>query len=662
MIDPTRLPMESARSYARLLPRLQQQFADQVGADDWRSFEARLAEHFPDLFRLLVGLYGGRYDFFYHLERILALAAQSWLARPADLKELDGKREADPVWFQSQQMLGGVCYVDLFAGDLQRLRQKLPYFKELGLTYLHLMPLFASPAGDNDGGYAVSDYRQVDARLGALDDLRRLAAELHREGISLVLDFIFNHTSDEHRWAQAAQAGDPEHAEYYFVYPDRAVPDAFERTLREIFPDRHPGSFTYRPAMGRWVWTTFNVFQWDLNYGNPAVFHDMAAEMLALANVGADVLRLDALAFTWKELGTDCENLPQAHQLVQAFNALVRMAAPGLLFKSEAIVHPDEVAKYISPAECQLSYNPLLMALLWNSLATREVRLLRHAMGRRFHIPPGCAWVNYVRCHDDIGWTFDDGDAAAMGINGFDHRRFLNAYYTGRFPGSFARGLPFQENPRTGDARISGSLASLAGLEQALQDGDSAGTELAIRRILLLHAIILSIGGIPLIYLGDEIGVLNDYAYRLEPAKAGDSRWVHRPRTDWEQMARRDAPDTVEGRIYRGLQRLITVRKTLPALAGSAMEVVNLGTDHVFAYVRTAHVRTGGHGPAVDRVVVLANVTERVQHVAANELRLYGLSYHFRDLISAQSVTLDRGQFTLEPYQVLWLTPADVES
>ncbi len=502
------LKTETARSFARLVPRLEQAFADQLTTSDWTTFRRRLDEHFPRLFPLLLDLYGDRYDFFYHLEQILNLAAGSWCSRSAGLKQLDADRERNPTWHQSEQMLGGVCYVDLFAGDLSTLRDKVHYFKESGLTYLHLMPIFRTPAGDSDGGYAVSDYRQVDPRLGTMDDLGMLADELRVEGISLVLDFVFNHTSDGHRWAKAALAGDPEYMDYYFIFPDRAMPDAYDRTLREIFPDKHRGSFSYRSEIDSWVWTTFNTFQWDLNYRNPAVFRDMAGEMLFLANAGAEVLRLDALAFVWKELGTDCENLPKAHTLIQAFNALLRMAAPALLFKSEAIVHPDEVNKYIGVDECQLSYNPLLMALLWNSMATREVRLLRHSMAHRFRIPEGTTWVNYVRCHDDIGWTFDDADAGMLGINGLDHRRFLNAFFTGRFPGSFARGLPFQENPRTGDARISGMLASLAGLEQALQSHNPAEIELSIRRILLLHAVIFSIGGIPLIYLGDEIGAL----------------------------------------------------------------------------------------------------------------------------------------------------------
>ncbi|MCB0106390.1 MAG: alpha-amylase family protein, partial [Caldilineaceae bacterium] len=433
---------EANRTLARIRPWLAYEFAEHLSTPAWQEFEQRLVAHFPRLFHLLVALYGDHYDLFYHLTQVVTLAAHSWLERSPDLKALDREREANPTWFQSEKMIGGVCYVDLFAGDLQALRKKIPYFKELGLTYLHLMPLFKAPEGDSDGGYAVSDYRTVDARLGTMADLRALADALRKAGISLVLDFVFNHTADEHRWAQAALAGDADHEEYYYFFPDRTMPDAYDRTLREIFPDQHPGSFSYRDENNKWVWTTFNTFQLDLNYRNPMVFYEMAGEMLFLANVGCEVLRLDALAFIWKELGTSCESLPKAHQLVQAFNALLRIAAPSLLFKSEAIVHPDEVAKYIGEEECQLSYNPLLMALLWNSLATREVRLLRHAMSYRFQIPAESAWVNYIRCHDDIGWTFDDGDAGALGINGYDHRRFLNNFYTGRFTGSFARGLP----------------------------------------------------------------------------------------------------------------------------------------------------------------------------------------------------------------------------
>ena len=411
-------------------------------------------------------------------------------------------------------------------------------------------------------------------------------------------------------------------------------------------PEVRRGSFTYRPEVHRWVWTTFNSFQWDLNYANPAVFNRMAEELLFLANQGVEVLRLDAVAFIWKQMGTNCENLPEAHMLIQAFNALVRIAAPALMFKSEAIVHPDEVARYIAPGECQLSYNPLLMAMLWESLATREVRLLKRSMQDRFKINPDCAWVNYVRCHDDIGWTFDDGDAARVGIHsGYDHRQFLNAFYTGRFAGSFARGLPFQENPKTGDCRISGTCASLAGLEKALREGAEAETELGIRRILLIHSMILSIGGIPLLYLGDELGTLNDYAYRNDPAKAADSRWVHRPYTDWARVARRDDPASIEGRVFTALRRLIALRKGCAAFAGNATAVFDTGNGQVFGFV---------HRHGAEQVLVLANFSESEQTVAANVLRTHGLGYVFDDLITGDAISC-ACDLVMGPYRFVWL-------
>jgi amylosucrase len=569
---------------------------------------------------------------------------KSWINRAQDLKQLDAEREADPTWFQSNNLLGGVCYADLFAGNLSALRTKIPYFKELGLNYLHLMPLFRVPEGENDGGYAVSSYREVDPALGSMSELADLARELRGQNISLVLDLVFNHTSDEHEWALRARAGEQEFQEYYRMYPDRVMPDAYEKTLREIFPDEHPGAFTYRPDIKRWVWTTFHSYQWDLNYSNPVVFNQMADEMLFLANTGVEILRLDAVAFIWKQLGTGCENLPEAHVLIRAFNAVARIAAPSLLFKSEAIVHPDDVSKYISPEECQLSYNPLVMALLWNSLATREVRLLRQALIGNFKIDPGCAWVNYVRCHDDIGWTFSDESAERFGIKGSDHRKFLNAFYTGRFEGSFARGLPFQENPKTGDARISGACASLAGLEKALREEGPAEVDLAIRRILLIHGIILTIGGIPLIYLGDEVGTLNDYSYRTDIAKAGDSRWVHRPVTDWEKLSLRSNPDTIEGRIFQGLQRLIEVRQKYPVFGKSNTEVIQADNDSLLAFARVSES---------ERVLVFANFSEQTQTVPANLLRLYGLSYSYKDLVSGRQLAFE--DIHMEPFGFMCL-------
>ena len=557
-------------------------------------FTARFLDHFPTLHRLFGELYGSEPAVREALLAVVKLAASAWRERPADLRALDAARESNPTWFTSNQMLGGVCYVDRYAGSLAGVREQIPAFKELGLTYLHLMPLFASPEGNSDGGYAVSSYRDVDPRLGTMADLAALATDLREAGISLVVDFIFNHTSNEHEWARKAVAGVVEdgiaYEEFYLIYPDRTMPDAYEQTTREIFPDDHAGSFVQLPD-GRWIWSTFYHFQWDLNYANPAVFAAMAGEMLFLANQGVEFLRMDAVAFIWKRLGTACESLPEAHLLLRAFNAVLRMAAPALLFKSEAIVHPDEVVTYISPAECQLSYNPLQMALTWEALATRDARLLNQALERRHALPEGTAWVNYVRSHDDIGWTFADEDAAEFGIQGYPHRRFLNDFYVNRFPGSFARGVPFQDNPRTGDCRIAGTTASLAGIEAGVSGG--------VDRVLLAYSLALSTGGVPLLYLGDEVAELNDYGYRDRPAEAGDSRWVNRPFRDPRAAELAQDLTTAPGQVFAGLTRLLEIRRSTPELAGGTLIPFHTGLGSLVAFQRP------GEGSVV---LVLANV------------------------------------------------------
>ncbi len=604
------------------------------GQDAWPAFDARVRAHLHVLRDELAPLYGARADFEDFLVSLLGVAFAAWQERPASLKALDRQRELDPQWFASQRMLGGVCYVDLFAGGFSGIEAQIPYFKELGLTYLHLMPPFLCPEPHSDGGYAVSSYRETKPSLGSIAELRRLADRLREEGISLVLDFVFNHTSDEHAWARGALEGDARYADFFYIFPDRVQPDAYERTLREIFPDEHPGAFSQLPD-GRWVWTTFHSYQWDLNYSNPAVFAAMAGEMLAIANLGVEFLRMDAVAFIWKELGTSCENLPQAHRLLRAYNAVARIAAPSLLFKSEAIVHPDDVVSYIDPAECQISYNPLQMALLWNTLATREVNLLQQALEKRHKLPAGTAWVNYVRSHDDIGWTFADEDAAQFHIDGFHHRQFLNRFFVNRFPGSFARGVPFQDNPQTGDCRISGTAASLCGLEQ--------GDPHAVARLLLLYGVVLSSGGIPLIYLGDEVGALNDPSYVDDPGKAGDSRWVHRPARDAARYAQRLDPTTDAGRIYAGLQRLIALRKHLPVLQGGELTAFHTHNPAVLGYLR------GGDG---SRLLVLGNFSEFEQWVAPDVFS--ALPATAVDLVSHRAFNLAHGVH-LAPYQMVWL-------
>lgn len=608
----------------------------------------RMLQHFPRLRDALASLYGERDDFEQLLGRSVDLCLEYVGKRRPDLIGLDLESEAGSTWIQSSDAIGGVCYVDLFAGDFAGIAERIPYFQELGITYLHLMPLFKCPEGKSDGGYAVSDYRAVNPALGTMTDLEALAAQLRAAGIRLVLDFIYNHTSDEHTWAQRARAGEQRYQAFYHMFPDRSGPDAYEQTLREIFPEEAPGSFSWVDGLNMWVWTSFKNYQWDLNYRNPDVFLAMAGEMLSLANIGVEVIRLDAVAFAWKELGTACESLEPVYKLVEAFNAVARIAAPALLFKSEAIVHPDEVARYIAPERCQLSYNPLLMALLWETLATRDTRLLTHSLQNRFAIDPNTQWVNYIRCHDDIGWTFSDEDAAAVGINGYDHRQFLNAFYTGRFDGSFARGVPFQFNPRTGDCRVCGSTASLVGLEKALTEEGPHEVDLAVARVLLMYSVIFGIGGIPLIYLGDELGVLNDYSYRDDEHNHDDSRWVQRPRFDDGLFDAARVAGTPQAKIFDGMKRLVALRQASAAIGGHHTHFIPMLDSALFTYVREESGK---------RLLALHNFSERPISIDSTIARDQLGNAQWRDLV-ADELLAPHSPLELAPYQVRWLTLA----
>ena len=505
-----------------------------------------------------------------------------------DLRRLDHEREITPDWLHREQAVGYVCYADRFGGTLQGVRERLPYLRELGVTYLHLMPLLAARPEPNDGGYAVADYGRVEPALGTMDDLRALAADLRAHGMALCVDVVLNHTAREHAWAQAALAGDAGKLAYYRTFPDRGEPDEYERTLPEVFPDIAPGNFSWVPELGRWVWTTFNEYQWDLDYTNPEVFRAMAEVVLGLAAAGIDVLRLDAVPFLWKRKGTDCQNQPEVHQLLQALRAVARIATPAVAFKAEAIVAPEQLVTYLGTGrhegkECDLAYNNVLMALLWSSLASGRVALMTHVLGGMPAVPPGAGWVTYVRCHDDIGWAIGPEDAAAVGEDAHLHRRFLADFYAGEFPGTFARGARFQADAATGEARTSGTAASLAGLEAALELGDPVALELAVRRLLVLHAVAFAHGGLPLIYMGDELGLLNDRAWRDDAHHAGDNRWMHRPPMDWAAAERRREAGTAEAALWDGLRRLIAARRgTRAAHAQGSGGPLWTGNDHVY--------------------------------------------------------------------------------
>jgi amylosucrase len=614
-------------------------------------FRIRLKQHGEDVLRPLTLLYGNRPDFDVWVNKLLHIVAQRYAERSDDLRLLDIARGSEPDWFQQTNMLGYVAYTDRFAGSLNGVAEKIDYLNDLGVTYLHLMPLLKPRTGPNDGGYAVEDYKQVAPHLGSMDDLAALTAQLRNNEISLCVDFVCNHTAKEHEWAQKAMAGDPVYQDYYLMFPDRTLPDQYERTVREIFPEFKEGSFTYYDQIDKWVWTTFNEFQWDLNYTNPAVLSEMLDVMLFLANQGVEVLRLDAVAFMWKRMGTDCENQPEAHYILQAFRALSRIAAPALLLLAEAIVPPLQLVPYFgrgaaASKECEIAYHNVFMVMLWSSLAERKVALMTHALQNMPDIPSGASWLTYIRCHDDIGWAVTEEDAAAVGLNGFAHRSFLSDFYGSRFPQSFARGTTFQFNPKTNDRRINGSLASLAGLEVAIENQNFYEVDLAINRILLMHSLIFAFGGIPLIYMGDEIGLLNDHSYVENPDLANDSRWIHRPFMDWEQADRRSDGHSINGRIFQGICSLAAARKrTFQLHAKAHTYPVWTHNDSVFGMIRES---------ARGRLLVLANFTEHTQVVP--RYRLVEMGFDGLLVNRLEENPLDTwGDVVLKPYQSCWL-------
>ena len=654
-------PVERAASReATDLGKVEAEARSRLGLAEADAFLTRLEQLSFDILEPLRQLYGGVVDVRGFATELVLDALRAAAQRPAALRLLDRRREIDPAWFQRSRMIGYVCYADRFAGSLQGVRQQLDYLVELGVTYLHLMPLLRPRGGQNDGGYAVMDYDAVDPRVGTMDDLQALAGDLHERGLVLCIDLVLNHTAREHEWARKALAGEPGYREMYLVYPDRTQPDAYERTLPEVFPDTAPGNFTQVPGLG-WVWTSFHEYQWDLNYANPAVFRAMLGTMFTLANRGIDVLRLDAAPFLWKRLGTDCQNQPEAHLLVQAFRALTRLAAPGLLLKAEAIVSPEMLAQYLGGhdryrPECDLAYDNQLMVMLWSTLATRDVRLAEAALSRRRPAPVPTSWVTYVRCHDDIGWAVSDADAAAAGLNGFAHRRFLSDFYAGGFPGSFARGARFQDNPATGDARTSGAAASLCGIEAALETGPEAGNAAdasaltaALRRLESMYAVAFSFGGIPLIYMGDELAMRNDSQWAQDQAHAHDNRWMHRPLLDWSAAARRRDPGSLEGRTFAAIRELARARRSLLALrSGGTTELLPTENRSVLAYRRT-HPRSAPF-------LSLTNFSDIAQPADAGLLARAGLHDPVHVHSTTGELTVANGRIELPPWSFVWLT------
>jgi amylosucrase len=519
--------------------------------------------------------------------------ATAYAGRPAALKHRDAEKSKAGTWFLSNKITGMSLYVDQFCGSLINLKDKLSYFKKLGVNLLHIMPIMESPAGESDGGYAVSNFRKVDKRFGTIADLKLVEEKMSKEKMYLMMDIVLNHTSNQHEWAQKAKQGEKKYQDYFYMYDDRSVPDQFEKTLPEVFPEAAPGNFTYIQECNKWGMTVFHNYQWDLNYSNPAVFIEMLDTIFFYANLGIDILRIDAPAFIWKQLGTNCQNLPQAHTILRLIKQCVQVATPGMALLGEAIVAPKEIMKYFgidvfTAKECDFAYNATHMALQWDALATGDTKVMLAAQHEILQKPFGTSWITYTRCHDDIGLAYDDYMIQSAGYNPYEHRKYLKNYYSGVHEGSPAKGALFSVNHKTQDARISGTLASLCGLEKAIENKNEKAIDLSIKKIVLMQAHSFFIGGIPMLFYGDEAGYTNDYSYLKDPAKSYDNRWMHRPVINWEKNKKIDIEGSVENKVFSGTQRLIQIRKQLESVSDlKNLTWLHPHNTHVAGYLRT---------------------------------------------------------------------------
>lgn len=546
-------------------------------------YECREAE----LRSLYEQLYPGQKEgFAYLIQRMY----QNYVERPVPLRKIDRKREKNPGWYKGNDILGMMMYTDAFAGTLQGVKEKLDYVKSCGVNYLHMMPLLESPKGRDDGGYAVADFRKVKPELGTIEDLKELTSLCHEQGISCCLDFVMNHTSEDHAWAKAARAGDPQARSRYFFYGNWDIPNKYEETTPQVFPTTAPGNFTWLPDCNQVVMTTFYPYQWDLNYANCMVFNDMVDNMLFLTNCGIDVIRLDAVPYIWKELGTKSRNLPQVHTLVRMMRLVSEIVCPGVLLLGEVVMEPAKVLPYfgsVDKPECHMLYNVTTMASTWNTIATKDVGLLRRQMDQVCALPNEYVFLNYLRCHDDIGWGLDYDWLKQFGIEEVPHKKYLNDVLTGRGYGSDARGELYNDDPRLGDARLCGTTASLCGLETALYENNPDKVKQAVACDLMLHAYLLIQSGIPVLYSGDEVGQLNDYSYKEDPDKCADSRYLHRGKFQWEKLKETDKNYRVSMEIFHTIRKMEQIREQHPVFNGKAdVWTFDTGYSHVLGIGR----------------------------------------------------------------------------
>ena len=608
--------------------------------DGWKpEFADRFRHHEDELKWLYYELYHSDEQAYSYFTDMLY---RCWEERPESLRMMDRAREAFPDWYKGHDLTGMLMYVNAFAGTLQGVRRKLDYISDCGVNYLHLMPLLESPKDRSDGGYAVSDFRKVQPELGTMEDLRELAEDCHARGIAVCLDFVMNHTSEDHEWARRARAGEKEYRDRYFFYDSWEIPNAYEQTVPQVFPTTAPGNFSWCAEAGKVVMTTFYPYQWDLNYMNPTVFNDMTDNMLNLCNHGVDIIRLDAVPYIWKSLGTTCRNLPQVHSLVRIMRIVCEIVCPGTLLLGEVVMEPSKVVPYfgtVEKPECHLLYNVTTMATLWHTVATKDVRLLAHQMGQVFRLPHEYTFLNYLRCHDDIGWGLDYGFLRQFAQEEIPHKKFLNDYLTGKWKGSPARGELYNDDPRLGDARLCGTTASLCGVEAALETGDREALAKALRLDAMLHAFMFTLSGVPVLYSGDEIAQENDGSYHDDPVKREDSRYLHRGNMDWKKAAKRKRKTTPEGKMFSAVRTMETIRgeHTVFDSEGDTW-LLDTGNDHVLGI---------GRYYRGEQLLALFNFADEPQTVWLRDEKIY------TDLISGKEG--DAGTVKLEAGDFRWL-------
>lgn len=609
-------------------------------------FISRLEHYFPKISDLFEKLYLHHPKKEEALKKLLEILLENFDKRDHSLKKLDLERVQNPNWFSSEKIVGMMLYTDRFNENFKGVQNKIPYFKNLGINTLHLMPFLEVPEPENDGGYAVKNYRETNPKLGTMQDFENLAKELHLNEMNVVMDFVLNHCADSHEWAIKAKNGEEKYKDYFYFFKDRTLPDEFEKTMLEIFPDTAPGNFTWLEEQKEWVMTLFHNYQWDLNYKNPNVLVEMIDTLLFLANKGVDVFRLDAVAYMWKDIGRFNQNLPEVHFLLQVFKMSGQIVAPGIAYIAEAIVAPNEIIKYFGEGdaagnECDVAYNATFMALSWEAIASQNTDLLRKSMIVVPKKPTNTTWINYARCHDDIGLGFEDYLIHELGKNPLQHRLYMLKYYCDGQE-NFGKGFRFMQEPN-GNARLSGSMASLCGLEKAIELNDEYQINLAIKKINLQHAIILSLGGIPMIYSGDEIATLNYYDYLNEEDKKHDNRWLHRPMMNWE-IAQNLESYPFQKTVFDSLKKMIEVRKnTLAFEDRNDLEWIDSGNSHLLVYKKTD--KTGKN------IWIIANFSPYETVFAG---WFIGINKNARNILTDETFTIQYQNF-IGSYTVLWL-------